>query len=400
VRAPACRRTAKPCYLSGVNDPLDAELDALFQQLPAAHVEARNALAQRLSKGGDRPGAERIKKIKRPAPCAWALNLLHFRDPAQLTAASAAAAALRDLHARDDVSQTDLSAAVTAQRRAVQATVTAALRCAEQAGLALNSADERKLETTLKAWLAGAGDEPPGRMTHELEASGFDGLAAVGLTSPRPPRPGEASEQPAESERVRTFEASPTKAAHAEATLRAAAAAPESRQHETAAPERVSRPRETAAPERASRPRDTAAPERASRTRDTAAPERASRTRDTAVPQLPASDAPRAPAQDPERLNRARARFHGREREAAAARQKAAALREKLSAEAAELERLRDSVREAEQALEALARQRDRHQEALVATRKQSNAADAAAREAERGVTEARAELTRLEKSE
>ena len=168
-------------------DALDAELDALFRQQPTAHVDARNALADKLRKAGDRASADRVKKIKRPSPPAWAINQLHFHKPELLEAARRATGALLSLHARDGVGPSELSAAVAAQRRAIQAALDAAVRGGAEAGLAISSVDQRKIETTLKAWLAGAGDEAPGRMTHELEASGFAAVTAVGITSARPP---------------------------------------------------------------------------------------------------------------------------------------------------------------------------------------------------------------------
>jgi len=67
--------------------PLDAELDELFRQPPAAHVEARDALATKLRKAGDRASAERVKKLKRPSPPAWAINQLCFQKPELLEAA-------------------------------------------------------------------------------------------------------------------------------------------------------------------------------------------------------------------------------------------------------------------------------------------------------------------------
>jgi hypothetical protein len=115
-----------------VSEPIDAELDLLFQQPPAAHVEARNALAERLRESGSRAQAERVKKIKRPALAAWAINQLHFARSDLLQAAQDAAAALRALHARDGVGPSELSAAVMAQRRAVQAAVDAAVRQSAQ----------------------------------------------------------------------------------------------------------------------------------------------------------------------------------------------------------------------------------------------------------------------------
>ena len=218
------------------SDPLDSELDGLFQQLPAAHVEARKALADKLRKAGDRAGAERIKKIKRPSPPAWAINQLHFQKRELLEAAQRATAELLSAHARDGVGPSELSAAVAAQRRAIQAALDAAVRGAAKAGLAISSVDQRKVETTLKAWLAGAGEEAPGRMTHELEASGFAAVTAVGITNSRPPSA--AKPEPRQGDRPATPAAESS--TPLQATLPLVAAKPHNRGPD---PERLSRVR-------------------------------------------------------------------------------------------------------------------------------------------------------------
>src|SRR5690349_11133493 len=99
-----------------VTDPLAEELDALFQAAPSALVEARNAVADRLRKAGDKGAAARVKAIKRPAPAAWALNQVHFHEPELLAAAEIATAEVRALHAKDAVDPRALMAAHEGQR--------------------------------------------------------------------------------------------------------------------------------------------------------------------------------------------------------------------------------------------------------------------------------------------
>jgi hypothetical protein len=147
-------------------------------------VPARNALADKLRKAGDRATADRIKSIKRPTPGAWAINQVLFRQPALLEQARERAAKLQELHASDGVDGRKLAAAVDAQRSATQAVVDAAVRYCEAAGLAGGPPQQRKIFTTLQGWLSGTADEPPGRMTHDLEASGFDAIGSVGLVLP------------------------------------------------------------------------------------------------------------------------------------------------------------------------------------------------------------------------
>jgi hypothetical protein len=145
-------------------------------------VEARNELADRLRKSGAKAAAARVKSLKRPTPAAWALNQVHFAQPVLLAQARAATETLRGLHARDGVDRLQLSAAVEAQRIAVRAVVEAALQRCHAAGLTGGATLSRKLLLTLQAWLAGASDELPGRMTQDVEPSGFDVIAEVGAS--------------------------------------------------------------------------------------------------------------------------------------------------------------------------------------------------------------------------
>lgn len=167
-------------------DPLAGELDALFQAAPGAMVEARNALADRLRKAGDKAAAAQIKALKRPAPAAWALNQVHFRDPELLARAVEATAVVRSLHARDAVDPRALMSAHEVQRSASKAVLDAALGYCQAAGVPSSVAHQRRLLATLQALLTGAGTESAGRLSQELEPSGFDAIDSVGVLAPRP----------------------------------------------------------------------------------------------------------------------------------------------------------------------------------------------------------------------
>jgi hypothetical protein len=162
-------------------DPLDAELDRLFRLPPGELVEARNALADELKRAGDKAGAARIKAIKRAVPVAWAINQVRFEQPALLERARVVTDELRELHATPGASAKRLGEAAVQQRVAMQAVVDAALRAGRNAGMSENVLQPRKVFTTVQAWLTGKGDEAPGRMTQELEASGFDAFAGMTL---------------------------------------------------------------------------------------------------------------------------------------------------------------------------------------------------------------------------
>jgi hypothetical protein len=168
-----------------MTDALETELDRLFRLPPAELVEARNALADTLRRAGDKAGAARIKALKRAVPVAWAINQVHFTQPLLLERARVQTNSLRELQAQRGVDARQLARAVEQQRASAQAVVDAALRAGRGAGLSDAVLQPRKLLTTLQAWLAGKGDEAPGRMTQELEASGFDAFAGMTL-SPAP----------------------------------------------------------------------------------------------------------------------------------------------------------------------------------------------------------------------
>ena len=210
-----------------MTEGFEAELDALFQLPPAEMVEARNALAARLKKSGARDTATLVKALKRPAPAAWAINQVFFRERACLESARAEVVRVRELQATDGVDRQQLAAAVAAQRTALQAVVDAALRYCAAAGLPTGTQQERRVFATVQGWLGGNGEEAPGRMTRELEPSGFEGL---GLLAAPAPLPAAASAPPP-----------PLKAAAAAASaslppLKAAAAAPAARREPARTP--------------------------------------------------------------------------------------------------------------------------------------------------------------------
>jgi hypothetical protein len=186
-----------------VDDPLEGEIDQLFRLPPGEFVAGRNVLADRLRKAGDKAGAARVKALKRAVPVAWAINQVSFDEPALLGRARECSNALRDLQAQRGVDPRRLAEAVSQQRNAVQAVIEAALQAWRRVGVNEAGPQQRKLLTTIQAWLAGKGDEAPGRMTLELEASGFDAFAGMtplppaAVTAPHVPAPLPAAERDA-----------------------------------------------------------------------------------------------------------------------------------------------------------------------------------------------------------
>lgn len=63
---------------------MDEAVDQLYALDPADFVAARNELARRLRKEGDRALAGEVAKLRRPSPAAWAVNQLARRHRAEL----------------------------------------------------------------------------------------------------------------------------------------------------------------------------------------------------------------------------------------------------------------------------------------------------------------------------
>jgi hypothetical protein len=168
---------------------LEAELDRLYQVPPAAFVAERNALAKALRASGDKAGAEQVLRLARPSPVAWTVNQLHFKAKGELDALREAGTALR--RAQEERFDADeFAERRRAHQDALRAATARALSLAGEGGVSQNAAFERRLESTLN--LLGAMPDtspPPGRMHGELEAMGFDALAAVApAPAPRPKR--------------------------------------------------------------------------------------------------------------------------------------------------------------------------------------------------------------------
>jgi len=158
---------------------LEADIDALFQLAPVDMVRARNALSDALKKAGDKANAARVRALVRPSPAAFAMNRLHAQQRALLDEALAQAEHVRALHADPKLDPTALRQALSAQRTAVSAIISAAEACFADIDAPYGLAQQRKLLATVQGWLAGLGDEAPGRMTHDLEPGGFAGVGVV-----------------------------------------------------------------------------------------------------------------------------------------------------------------------------------------------------------------------------
>ena len=179
---------------------LEAELDGLYDIPPPSFIPARNDLAQRLKQAGQADAAERVKQLRKPTVVLWAVNQLARRHRDEVRALLAAGDRLRvaqEAALRGDSQQ--LRAATAEERKILLSLTQQGEELLREAG---HSADARRIAGTLRA---AAVDETgrelleQGRLSEELEATGFGAFAGMDIpskskqagTTPRLPSPAE-----------------------------------------------------------------------------------------------------------------------------------------------------------------------------------------------------------------
>ena len=169
---------------------VDEELDALFGLPLDEFTSARNDLAKRL-RASDAEAAETVRTLPKPTISAWTINRLSREDRDGVTALLEAGAALREAQGRllagDDASE-PLRDAAARERNAVAGLTERAKAVLGEAGRAATQGTLDRIAATLRA--AAVSDEgrklvESGRLTTDLESSGFDLLAASEVPGPR-----------------------------------------------------------------------------------------------------------------------------------------------------------------------------------------------------------------------
>ena len=179
---------------------LEAELDNLYAALPADFTRARNDLAQRLKQAGQVEAAAGVKQLRKPTVPLWAVNQLARRHPDDVRALLDAGERLRVAQQAALRGESEELRAATAEERRILHSLTQ--RAAELLRETGHSADTKRIADTLRA---AAVDESGrellqrGRLSEELEASGFGGFA--GMEIPSRSKPEEKPPSPAAQRR-------------------------------------------------------------------------------------------------------------------------------------------------------------------------------------------------------
>ena len=215
---------------------LEAELDSLYAAPPADFTSTRNDLAQRLKQAGQAEDAAAVKQLRKPTVPLWAINQLARRYPEDVRALLDAGERLRVAQQAALRGESQELRTATAEERKILHGLTQ--RAAELLRETGHSADTKRIADTLRA---AAVDESGrellrwGRLSEELEASGFGGFAGMEIPSrskpeEKPAKPPSPAAQRRREEQLRKLRESVTKAkrdatkaeraaARAEATL-------------------------------------------------------------------------------------------------------------------------------------------------------------------------------------
>jgi hypothetical protein len=197
---------------------LEAELDNLYAAPPESFTGARNDLALRLKQAGQVDAAARVKQLRKPTVALWAVNQLARRHPDQVRALLDAGDRLRvaqEAALRGE--SEELRTATADERKILRSLTQQAEGLLREAG---HSADTRRIAGTLQA---AAVDQAArelleqGRLSEELEATGFGAFAGMEIpTESKPvektPKAPSPAEQRRRQERLRKLRENVTKA--------------------------------------------------------------------------------------------------------------------------------------------------------------------------------------------
>ena len=179
-----------------------ADLDELFAAPLGEFVAVRNDVARRLRAEGKKEEADEVAAVKKPSAAVWAVNQLSRRQRRDVDLLLDVGHRLRAAHAESDPAQARkaFDGARQAEHEAMGRLLAAAEGLLEEEqGTASRAMLDRVASTLRAAAVTDEGREQlaRGRLTEELETTGFE-LAAAAAPKTRPARSrGRAKEDPA-----------------------------------------------------------------------------------------------------------------------------------------------------------------------------------------------------------
>ena len=159
----------------------EGEIDALFRLPLAEFTSARNALAARFNKLGRAIDAKRVKGLAKPPAPAWAVNQLYWQNPKAIDQLIGVTERIRQVQT-GKIKNADLRALLDEKKEMMAELTESASAILAAAGHAASPDAMRRVSATLEAlavWGKTEGVPQAGRLTADLDAPGFDALAAV-----------------------------------------------------------------------------------------------------------------------------------------------------------------------------------------------------------------------------
>jgi hypothetical protein len=167
------------------------ELDRLFSLPLDEFTRARNELAKRLKQDGDADAAEQVRALAKPSVPAWAVNQLARHEPEGVRSLLNVGARLRSAQERSlrgEQAADEVRAAQAEERELLRVLTQRAGELLREAGRPATGATLDRVSSTLRA---GTLAEPgrtllrEGRLTGDVEVSGFDAFAGIEVPAGR-----------------------------------------------------------------------------------------------------------------------------------------------------------------------------------------------------------------------
>jgi hypothetical protein len=170
---------------------VDEELDRLYALPLDEFTAARNELAKRLRREGDKDGAERVRGLAKPSVAAWAVNQLARRRGARVRALLEAADGLRAAQQRalGGGGGDELRSAAQRERELVGGLRRDARELLVEAGRPPTDATLERVATTISSAALDPDARPlleAGRLSEEVATTGFDAFAGMALPAGAP----------------------------------------------------------------------------------------------------------------------------------------------------------------------------------------------------------------------
>jgi hypothetical protein len=165
----------------GEND--EGDIDALFKLPLSEFTAARNALATRLKKAGDRAEADRVKSLPKPSVPAWAVNQLYWKHRGLFDRLIATGERFRQVHASQIAgSPVDVREPLAERREVLSTLAGLADALLREAGHNPTTEVMRRISSTLEALSTESSVSDAshaGRLSEDINPPGFESLAGI-----------------------------------------------------------------------------------------------------------------------------------------------------------------------------------------------------------------------------